>query len=417
MEIFHADAIALRRRRRAAGGLATAALLAAALLSPARAGAADDVRIGVVIGKTGPVAAFAPPILDAIQLAVDEVNAGGGILDGRKLQAIVVDSKGTGEGGAEAARTLVETNGVVALVGDITTASTLAAAEKVAIPDGVLQISPSATSPVLTRLDDHDLVFRLVPSDEYQAVVLAKLTFNQGYDRVALTYAENVYGRIVRLFRDAYTKLGGTITTELPHHLGDDYAAEVKKLAGDDPKALVVIAFPDTGIPIIKQALDSGAFQAVIGTDKLLDPKLIEAVGEDKLRDSFFTAPAETAGNAAAAKFERIFGEAYGSHAGKFFVAQAYDSVMLTALAIEKAGVADRAKVAAALRRVCCAPGRLVEPSEWARAKALIDGGTKIDYNGASGSAEFDEKGDVEGVIGWFVVENGAFKQVSLVTR
>ncbi|MFO1061170.1 MAG: ABC transporter substrate-binding protein [Dongiaceae bacterium] len=417
MQIAHSDAIAPRSRPRAAGCLAAAALLAATLIPPDRAGAADDVKIGILIGQTGPVAAFAPPILDAIRLAVDEVNAGGGILDGRKLQAVVVDSKGTADGGIAAARTLIEKDGVVALVGDITTSSTLAAAEKVAVPAGVLQISPSATSPVLTRLDDHDLLFRLVPSDEYQAMVLAKLTFNQGYDRIALTYAENVYGRIVRLFRDAYTKLGGTITADVPHHPGDDYAAVAKKLAGDDAKALVVIAFPDTGIPIIKQALDGGAFETVIGTDKLLDPRLIEEVGGDKLRDSFFTAPAETAGNAAAGKFERVFGEAYGSTAGKFFVAQAYDSVMLTALAIEKAGSADRAKVAAALRRVCCGPGRLVEPGEWSRAKALVDGGSKIDYNGASGPVEFDAKGDIEGVIGWFVVENGAFKQVGLIAR
>ena len=59
----------------------------------------------------------------------------------------------------------------------------------------------------------------------------------------------------------------------------------------------------------------------------------------------------------------------------------------------------------------------LVEPGEWSRAKALVDGGSKIDYNGASGPVEFDAKGDIEGVIGWFVVENGAFKQVGVVAR
>jgi branched-chain amino acid transport system substrate-binding protein len=396
--------------------MALAALLATPLLCPCPA-AADNVKIGILIGQTGPVATFAPAILDAVNLAVDEVNANGGILDGRKLQVIIADTKGTAEGAVAAASKLVTTDGVAALVGDLTTGTTLAAAEKVAIPNGVLQISPSATSPVLTRLEDHDLVFRLVPSDEYQAVVLAKLTFNQGYDRVAVTYDDAVYGRIVRLFRDAYTKLGGTITAEVAHRAGDDFAATVKKLVSGDPKALIVIAFPDTGIPIVKQAMGSGAFDAVIGTDKLLDPRLIDEVGSDKLRDSFFTAPAETAGNGAAQKFERLFGDAYGSNSGKFFVAQAYDAVILEALAIEKAGSTDRAKVAAALRRVCCAPGRLVEPGEWARAKAFIDAGTKVDYNGASGPAEFDEHGDVEGVIGWFVVENGFFKQVGLVTR
>jgi branched-chain amino acid transport system substrate-binding protein len=412
VKIAHGVAIGGRRLRI---GCALA-LLAAPLLLP-RPAIADDVKIGILIGQTGPVAAFAPAILDAVNLAVEEVNAGGGILDGRKLQAIVADSKGTAEGAVAAAGQLVTGDGVVALIGDITTGPTLAAAEKVAVPNGVLQISPSATSPVLTRLDDRDLFYRLVPSDEYQAVVLAKLAFNQGYDRVALTYDDEVYGRIVKLFDDAYTKLGGTITTELPHRKGDDFGSVVKKLSSHDPKALVVIAFPDTGIPIIKQAIGSGAFDAVIGTDKLLDQRLIEEVGGNKLRDSFFTAPAETAGNAAAQKFQRLFEDTYDTTSGKFFISQAYDSVMLAALSIEKAGSADRTKVAAALRRVCCAPGRLIEPGEWARAKAFIDAGTKVDYNGASGPTEFDEHGDVEGVIGWFVVENGAFKQVGLVTR
>jgi branched-chain amino acid transport system substrate-binding protein len=88
---------------------------------------------------------------------------------------------------------------------------------------------------------------------------------------------------------------------------------------------------------------------------------------------------------------------------------------MLAALAIEQAGSTDRTKVRDALRNVCCAPGEVIEPGEWAKAKADIAAGKKINYEGASGPLEFDENGDVAGAIGHFIIENGHFKEVGLI--
>ena len=88
---------------------------------------------------------------------------------------------------------------------------------------------------------------------------------------------------------------------------------------------------------------------------------------------------------------------------------------MLIALSIEQAGSTDRTKIRDALRQVCCGPGEVVEPGEWAKAKALIAAGKQINYEGASGDCDFDEYGDVKGVFGRYVVEDGAFKQVQLI--
>jgi len=89
---------------------------------------------------------------------------------------------------------------------------------------------------------------------------------------------------------------------------------------------------------------------------------------------------------------------------------------LLTALAIEKAGTTDRKKVRDALREVCCsAGGEVIEPGEWAKAKAAIAAGKKINYEGASGNCDFDEDGNVEGIYGHYVIENGAFKLVELL--
>jgi branched-chain amino acid transport system substrate-binding protein len=89
--------------------------------------------------------------------------------------------------------------------------------------------------------------------------------------------------------------------------------------------------------------------------------------------------------------------------------------MMLTALAIEQAGSTDRTKIRDALRQICCAPGEVIEPGEWAKAKADIAAGKKINYEGASGDCDFDEYGNVKGVYGHYVIENGTFKLVELL--
>ena len=94
---------------------------------------------------------------------------------------------------------------------------------------------------------------------------------------------------------------------------------------------------------------------------------------------------------------------------------QTYDATMLALLAVEKAGSADRAKIAAALREVASAPGEKVGPGDWAKAKALIKEGKDIDYDGAGGAYDFDGNGDVTGYIGKFVVDGTTYKQIAVM--
>ncbi|MFO1056384.1 MAG: ABC transporter substrate-binding protein [Dongiaceae bacterium] len=403
--------------RRALLRLAAAGALVLGLGAAGQA-AAEDVKLGILFDVTGPIANFVPPILDAAKLAVDEVNANGGILNGQKLQMIVGDTQGTAQGSIDAATKLVNVDNVAAIVGALTSGATVAAANTVTIPNHVLQISPTATTPVLTKLKDEDFVFRVVPSDDYQGIVLAKLVWDQGLKKVALTYVNNDYGvGIADTFRAAYKKLGGTITADQVHEpKKSSYRSELATLAAGKPDGLVLIAYAaDSGITIIKQALENGFFTQFVGTDGLRDNLLIEQVGADNLKGIFFTSPSAKPGTSAAQKFEQIYSAAYKTTKDKFFIAQTYDAVMLAALAIQQAGSTDRAKIRDALRQVCCAPGEVIEPGEWAKALAAIKAGKKIDYNGASTEAEFDANGDVAGVIGHFVIENGAYKEVGLV--
>jgi branched-chain amino acid transport system substrate-binding protein len=180
-------------------------------------------------------------------------------------------------------------------------------------------------------------------------------------------------------------------------------------------EALVVVAYAgDSGSTIVKQAIEGGLFTKFVGTDGLRDDALIKEVGAEALKDSFFSSPTSPADNAMQKKLHDLYNAAFKEGADKAFVDQTYDATFLAALAVEKAGSADKAKVAAALREVASAPGEVVGPGEWEKAKALIKDGKDINYEGAGGAYEFDANGDVTGYIGKFVVDGDKYKQVGI---
>ena len=403
--------------RRAAGILLGSLALACGLLLSGPADA-EDVKVGILFGVTGEYADFVPPLLNAVGLVVDEVNGNGGILKGQKLQTVLGDTKGTAQGAIDAARELVGTDNVAAIVGANTGLATMAAAHAVTVPEGVLLVSPSATATTMTSMESKGFVFRVAPSDADQGWVLARLVHAEGFTKVAVTYVDTDYGAGMNdVFRFNFENFGGDITLTQVHEANkSSYIHELKALSQYDPQALVVFSYAASGgAVIVKEALANGLFKQFIGTHSMMDPLLIKEVGADKLKGMFFTAPAIDPDSSAAKKFDKIYSAAFKTAAGKLYIAQTYDAVMLTALAIEQAGSTDRTKIRDALRQICCAPGEVIEPGEWAKAKADIAAGKKINYQGASGDCDFDEYGSVKGVYGNYVIENGTFKLVELL--
>src|SRR5688572_30962144 len=124
--------------------LGATTILATALV--AASASAEDVKVGILFDVTGPIANFIPPMLDSVTLATDEVNAGGGLLGG-KMVSVVGDTTGSSQGAVDAATKLVNVENVAGIVGALMSGTTLAAANSVVVPTGILQISPTATSP------------------------------------------------------------------------------------------------------------------------------------------------------------------------------------------------------------------------------------------------------------------------------
>lgn len=383
----------------------------------AGAAAQESVKIGVLAGVTGPLANFVPPMLDAVNLAVSQVNDNGGLLDGKSMEIVIADTQAAAQPAVDAANKLVGVENVAAIWGGLSSGATLAAATSVAIPNKVVMLSPTATSPEMTTLEDDDYIFRVVASDDYQGKVLAKIVLEEGLGKVAVTYVNNDYGvGIARTFIEAFKAAGGEITGEQKHEeKSASYRAELATLAGGEPEALVVIAYAaGSGIKIVRQSLENGLFDRFVGTDGLRDNKLIEELGEENLTTTFFSSPTSPPGTAALEKFKSAYEAAYQTTKDKIFIEQSYDGAFLLALAVEQAGSADRAAIRDALRAVASPPGEVIEPGEWAKAKELIAAGTDINYEGVGGSLDFDDVGDVTGFFGKFVVEDGSYKEVGV---
>ncbi len=378
---------------------------------------AQDTKIGALMDITGPIASFMPPLQNAAALAIKHVNDQGGLLKGKAV-LVVGDTQGGAQTAVDAAGKLVNLEKVPVMMGAFMSGTTIAAANATTIPAGVLLLSPTATSPAMTGLADKDTVYRLVPSDNYQGEVLARMVLKAGIKKVAVTYVNNDYGvGIGTTFIDAYKKAGGTVTAATKHEeKKNSYRSELATLAASGAEALVLVAYAgDSGGVIVKQSLEGGLFKRFIGTDGLRDEALIKDVGAAALADSFFSSPTSPADNPAQGMLHKMFNDAYKAGADKAFVDQTYDATFMVALAVERAGSADRGKMVAALRAIASGKGEPIRPGEWAKAKKLIAEGKPITYQGAGGAYVFDAMGDVTGHIGKFIVDGAKYKQVEIL--
>ncbi len=384
--------------------------IAASALSLAGAAQAE-VKIGFLGGFTGGIESLTPSIFAGAQLAVQQVNEQGGILGGQTLVMPSGDTTcGDASAASNAADRMVNTENVTAIVGALCTGATIAAANNAGIPGGVVMVSPASTAPAVSELDDNDLVFRTVPSDAFQGEMLAKLVLDKGIDVVAVTYVNNDYGRgLSDAFGEAFEAGGGTVAENLAHEDNRaDYRSELGSLSASGADTLVVLAYADTsGQTVLRQAYEAGTFTQYVGADGMVGDSLVEAIGADVLEGMIATRPGSP--DLPGAELFNAAAEAADIDPSAVFAAQAYDAAFLLALAIEQNGSAEREGLSAALRSVAMEPGEIILPGEWEKAVELIAAGTEINYEGASGTHEFDENGDVPGVVVEMTVEDGRF--------
>lgn len=391
----------------------TLVVAASALLAAAPAMAQDTgATIGFIGGFTGPIESLTPPIFAGAELVVSQVNEQGGILGG-DLTLVSADGACDATAAAAAADRVINTDNVVAVVGALCTGETIGAFNGSGLSGNVVFVSPASSAPALTTLEDNDLVYRTTPSDALQGVKMADLLIAKGINDIAITYVNNDYGKgFADALSAAFTAAGGTVAANVAHEEGKaDYRAELGNLVAS--QNLVVLAYANaSGNTILRQAVESGNFTTYVGGDGMVGDDLLSGIDAAAVEGLIATRAGAPTGESV--DLYNAF-TAEGFTANATYAPQAYDAAFLLALAIEKNGSTDREGLSSALRDVASAPGETIRPGEWAKAKELIAAGTDINYEGAGGSLDFDEAGDVDGIIVELAVEGGAFVEKGLI--
>ncbi len=373
---------------------------------------ADDIKVGIILGYTGPIESLTPAMAAGAELALSEASKSGNLLGGQTVTGIRADSTCVDAAAASsAAERLITSDGVAAIMGADCSGVTTAIANNVAVPNGVVMVSPSATSPALSSIEDNGFFHRTAPSDARQGQVLAEVLKSRGITEVAVTYTNNDYGKgLADSFGSAFAANGGKVSISAAHEDGKaDYSAEVGALSAAGSAHLAVFGYVDQGGKgIIQASIDSDAFTSFIMADGMVGDSLLEAIGSD-LDGSIATLP----GGASGSEAFKEYAESNGLAADGPFVPESYDAAALIVLAIQAAGSADRAAIQANIMGVANAPGEEIAPGELGKAlKILADGGS-INYQGAT-NVEFNDVGEVFGTYKELEIGSGKWNTVKV---
>ena len=383
-------------------------LATAATALVAGAASAEEIKLGVLLGFTGPLESTVPNMANGAELAMKEVSDSGKLLDGATVVSVRGDSTCVDAAAAQsAAERLVTSDKVSGIVGGDCSGVTGAVLQNVARPNGVAMVSPSATSPALSAAEDDGLFFRTAPSDARQGEVMADIIAERGVKEAAVTYTNNDYGKgVADSFQKAFEAKGGKVTLSAAHEDGKaDYSAEVAALAAAGGEILVVAGYVDQGGKgMIQASVDSGAFSTFFLPDGMYGESLIQAIGAP-LNGSYGDVPGTD--SEGAAKYHEL-AKAAGFDGGGAFSPESYDAAALIMLAMQAAGSTDSKEWSQKVMDLANAPGEVILPGELGKALDLIKEGKDIDYVGAT-AVELVGPGESAGNFREYTVTDGAF--------
>jgi len=372
---------------------------------------AQEIKIGIILGFTGPLESITPSMAAGAEMAIAEINAAGTLLDGATVTSVRADSTCIDASAATAAaERLITSENVNAIMGADCSGVTSAILQNVARPNGVVMISPSATSPGFTTAEDDGLFFRTAPSDARQGVVMTEVIMDRGITSVAVTYTNNDYGKgLADAFEAAFVEAGGTVTINVSHEDGKaDYSSEVASLASAGGDVLVVAGYTDQGGKgIIQASLDSGAFDTFVLPDGMVGQQLVDDIGSG-LNGSFGQYPGT---DSAGAEMFQELATAAGFEGTSAFAPESYDAAALILLAMEKAGSSASADFKDHVMDVANAPGEEIFPGELAKAIEILKAGGDIDYVGAT-AVELIEPGESAGNYREIEIKDGVIETV-----
>ena len=305
--------------------------------------AADEIVIGEFASLTGGSASFGQQSHKGTQLAIDEINAGGGLL-GKQIKLITEDDQSTAGQPATIVQKFISQDKVVAVLGEVASSKSLEAAP-ICQQNKIPMISPASTNPKVTEVGDY--IFRVCFIDPFQGTVMAKFAQSKGWKRVAvLTDVKQDYSvGLAKFFVEGFKKNVGEIVKEQSYSTGDkDFKAQLTSLKSLKPDAIFVPGYYGEVALIAKQAKLLGIKVPLLGGDGWVGDSLLKVAG-NSLDGSYFSCHFSSDDQSPVVQgFVQKF-KAKNGFVPDDMAALGYDSAMILAAAIKKAGTTDGAKV------------------------------------------------------------------------
>lgn len=413
-----------------ASAIALAALLGTACQQQGPTAGGDDesagLKLGSILPSTGDLSSIGQNMPVAVKLAVDTINACGGV-NGQPVTLVAEDSQTDPNAGSAAMTKLAEVDEVAGVVGAFAS-SVSSAAVDVAVRNEVMFVSPGSTSPVFTQRaangDFNGYWARTAPPDTYQAAALATLAAERGFVRVATVVINNDYGvGFEREFVETFESLGGeTINAGNPVRYDPQattFDSEAAAAFEGQPDAVLGVLYAETGSLLLKSAYEQGLSEGVtvMLTDGVYSEDFPRQVGKTPDGRSIISGALGTVPGASGEALTAL-SERWRDSTGKeisAFVPHSWDAAVLLMLAAEAADANTGAGIQSKLRDVANAPGMPV--TDACEAIALLREGQDIDYQGASSNVDLDANGDTVGSYDvWTVDTDGSIAVTGSVT-
>jgi branched-chain amino acid transport system substrate-binding protein len=335
---------------------------------------AKSYKIGVLFATTGDVAVYGLPMLEAVQLAAEQAKA-----SDVNVELVVEDSRCEPQTAATAMQKLATVDKVDAVIGEICSSATLAAAP-IAEENKILMVSPSATSPDIATAGDY--IFRVVTSDSFQGKVGAQLAIQKGYTTAAVLYINNDYGAgLNKVFTSEYEASGGDVVySDAFEQSSTDFRTLLTKVKEAAPDVIYFVGLPVECGNAFKQKAELGVQTEVIAAEGCKDDSVIELAGSGA-EGVVVTTPAPNTD-----AVNQAFSAAYKARTGedpKIYTAESYDAFNVVLWALQ---TSDGTKEAA---------------------KDTLY--TLQNYAGAAGPISFDSQGEVEKPYTSWTITDGVF--------
>jgi neutral amino acid transport system substrate-binding protein len=383
----------------------------------------NGLKLGSLAPTTGDLSSIGQNWPTAVQLAVDTINACGGVNEAQ-VSLTLEDDQTDPAAGSSAMTKLAEVDKVAGVVGSFAS-SVSGAAVDVAVRNKVMMVSPGSTSPVFTeRAQNQEFNgywARTAPPDTYQSKALAALAQKQGFKNVSTVAINNDYGvGFETQFIEAFKKMDGSIVGKPIRY--DPKAAtldsEAKQAFGNKPDAVAAVLYAETGSVLLKSAFEQGLTDGVtvLLTDGVYSDDFVRQVGKTADGKSIIAGALGTvpgANGAALKEFTALWNEKVKKEMTAY-VPHNWDATVLMMLAAEASDANTGEGIKSKILEVANAPG--VEVTNACKAMELLRNGEDINFQGASGNVDIDQNGDVVGSYDvWQVAEDGSLKVIDKV--